>query len=187
MHKLIFVNLQQFAGSQKTWNEWLEIAHLTEALVYVQDLSDAEAKKLLTAAARHSNLPMQVFLKNFGRFIAPRLIEQFSHHIDKNWGLLEFLEHTEDYIHKEVRNKIRGANPPALKCSKLTEDEVLILYSSPLKMCAFAEGLIEAAAKAYNERVRIFQTKCVLKGDSECEIHVKKIAEESRFEEFLPD
>lgn len=175
MHKLIFVNLQQFAGSQKTWNEWLEIANLTEALVYVQDLSDADVKKLLTVAAEHSKLSMQVFLKNFGGFIAPKLIKQFSQYIDKNWGLLEFLEHTEDYIHKEVRNKIRGASPPALKSSKITEDEVLVRYSSPLKMCAFAEGLVEAAAKAYNERVGIFQTRCMLKGDSECEIHVFRI------------
>lgn len=182
MHKMIFVNLQQFAGSQKTWNEWLERAHLTESLVYLQGLSDAEAKNLLIVAAGYSNLSMQTFLKNFGRFVAPRLIKQFSHYIDKDWGLLEFLEHTEDYIHKEVRNKIRGANPPTLKASKITEDEVLVHYSSPLKMCAFAEGLIEAAAKDYNEKVSIFQTKCMLKGDSECEIHVKKMSEESRFE-----
>lgn len=173
MHKLVFINLRQFAGTQKTWNQWLEEAQLTEALVYLQELSDLDAKKLLTVAAEHSNLTMNQFLKKFGIFIAPRLIEQFSQYIDKNWDLLEFLEHTEDYIHKEVRSKIKGASPPSLKSSKITPYEVVIYYSSPLRMCAFAEGLIEAAAKAYNERVSISQTKCMLKGDSECEIHVK--------------
>jgi len=161
-------------------NQWLERANLTEALVYLQELSDIDAKKLLTVAAENSNLALNPFLKNFGEFIGPRLLGQFSQNIDKNWGLLEFLEHTEDYIHKEVRNKIRGSSPPTLKSSRITNNEVLVRYSSSLKMCSFAEGLIEAVAKDYNERVSIFQTKCMLKGDSECEIHVKKISDESK-------
>jgi hypothetical protein len=67
------VNLQQFTGSKKIWNQWLEGAQLTEALVYLQELSDSDAKKFLTVAAEHSNLAINQFLKNFGTFIAPKI------------------------------------------------------------------------------------------------------------------
>lgn len=174
MHKIIFLNLQLFSGSKEKWQEWLSKANLSDMLVYVSMPSDLEAKQLLITAAKLSNQPLDQFLRNFGIFIAPRLIAQFSHYIDKNWDVLDFLEHTEDYIHKEVREQIRGANPPTLKASRLDKDHVRIRYNSSLRMCPFAEGLIEAAAAHYKQKVLVSQPWCILRGDAECEILVTR-------------
>lgn len=174
MHKLIFVNLQNFAGSEEKWQEWLSKANLSERGVYLDAPSDSEAKQLLAVAAKLSHQSLHQFLRNFGVFIAPRLISQFSHYIDKTWDVLDFLEHTEDYIHKEVRNQIRGANPPKLRALRLDKDNVMIHYRSSLRMCPFAEGLIEAAAAYYKQKVIISQQKCMFKGDAECEILVTR-------------
>lgn len=174
MHKLIFVNLQLFAGSEEKWQEWLSKANLSDRGVYVDMPSDSEAKQLLNMAAKLSHQPLHEFLRNFGIFTAPRLIAQFSHHIDKNWDVLDFLEHTEDYIHKEVRKQITGANPPILKASRLDKDKVMIHYHSSLRMCPFAEGLVEAAAAYYKQKVLTSQPKCMLRGDAECEILVTR-------------
>jgi len=175
VHKLIFVNLQLFAGSEEKWQEWLSKANLSDSMVYLDTPSDLEATQLLNMAAKLSHQPLHQFLRNFGTFIAPRLIAQFSHYIDKNWDVLDFLEHTEDYIHKEVREQIRGANPPILKASRLDKDNVMIRYKSSLRMCPFAEGLVEAAATYYKQKVLISQPKCIFRGDAECEILVTRI------------
>jgi hypothetical protein len=175
VHKLIFVNLQLFAGSEEKWQEWLSKANLSDTGVYLDVPSDSQAKQLLLTAAKLSHQPLHQFLRNFGIFIAPRLIAQFSHYIDKNWDVLDFLEHTEDYIHKEVREQIRGANPPTLKASRLDKDNVMIRYNSSMRMCPFAEGLIKAAADYYKQKVLISQPKCILRGDAECEILVIRI------------
>ncbi|MDE1843708.1 MAG: heme NO-binding domain-containing protein [Thaumarchaeota archaeon] len=175
MHKLIFVNLQQFAGSEEKWQEWLSKANLSDVSVYVDTPTDLQAKQLLLTAAKLSHLSLNQFLRNFGMFVAPRLISQFSHYIDKTWDVLDFLEHTEEYIHKEVRNQIRGANPPTLRVSRLDKDNVMIRYSSSLKMCHFAEGLVESAATFYKQKVLITQPKCMLNGNAECEILVTRV------------
>lgn len=176
MHWLIFFELQKFAGSEEKWHEWLTKANLLEALFYLGMPLDREAKMLISAAAEVSHKSINQFLKDFGKFIAPHLVSQFSHHIDKKWDLLDFLEHTEEYIHKEVRRQIPRSNPPNLRSSRPDKDKVLIHYYSPLRMCAFAEGIIEQAAELYNEKISIVQSKCMLKGDSECEILVTRIS-----------
>jgi predicted hydrocarbon binding protein len=43
-------------------------------------------------------------------------------------------------------------------------------------MCAFGEGIIEQAAVIYNEKISITQSRCMLKGDGECEILVTRIS-----------
>lgn len=174
MHKLIFVNLQQFAGSEEKWQEWLLKANLSDTGVYLDIPTDLQAKQLLSTAAKLSHLPLNQFLRNFGIFVAPHLIAQFRHYIDNTWDVLDFLEHTEDYIHKEVRNQIRGANPPTLQVSRPSKDNVVIHYCSSLRMCHFAEGLVESAAAHYKQKVLITQPKCMLNGDSECEISVTR-------------
>lgn len=174
LHWLIFINLQLFAGSQKKWEEWIKKANLTEGLVYLRMPSDSEVMQLLYSAAESSHKSLDQFLREFGRFIAPNLISQFSKYIDKNWNLFDFLEHTEEYIHKEVRSQIPTSNPPVLHSIRLDKDKVSIHYISHLKMCAFAEGIIEKAADTYNEKITISQPRCMLKGDPECEILVTK-------------
>jgi Haem-NO-binding len=174
MHKLIFVNLQLFAGSEEKWQEWLSKSNLSDTGVYLDVPSDIQAKQLLSTAAKLSHQSLNLFLRDFGIFTGPRLIAQFSHYIDKNWDVLDFLEHTEEYIHKEVRNQIRGANPPFLRASRLDKDNVMIRYNSSLRMCPFAEGLIESVSTYYKQKVLISQPKCMLNGDTECEILVKR-------------
>ena len=174
LHWLIFINLQLFAGSKEKWQEWIAKANLLETSFYVGDTSNLDAKQLFSTAAELSHKPLDQFLREFGRFIAPNLISQFSNYIDKKWDLFDFLEHTEEYIHKEVRNQIPGTNPPVLHSMRLDKDKVSIHYISHLKICAFAEGLIEKAADVYNEKITISQPKCMLKGDLECEILVTR-------------
>lgn len=174
LHWLIFIELQKFAGSKEKWREWLTEANLLEASFYVGIPSDVDAKQLFSAAAEISHKSVKQFLRDFGKFIAPHLVSQFSHHIDKKWDLFDFLEHTEEYIHKEVRYQIPRSNPPSLRSSRLSKDQVVIRYNSHLRMCAFAEGIIEAAAELYNEKIIINQPKCMLKGDPECEILVTR-------------
>jgi predicted hydrocarbon binding protein len=65
-----------------------------------------------------------------------------------------------------------GASVPSFEYQLSSDRKLTIIYSSAKKMCALAEGLIEGAAVYYGEPIIIQQSKCMLRGDSCCHIHV---------------
>jgi hypothetical protein len=50
----------------------------------------------------------------------------YKHLIKPEWRTLGLLEHTEETIHHVVRLNKKGADPPALKCTRRDRDEVVI-------------------------------------------------------------
>lgn len=169
MHWLIFLELQRFAGSKEIWNAWISKANIPATSFYLGIISNSDTRRLIATGAEISGKSVNQFLNDFGKFCAPHLVAQFSHLIEKEWDLFDFLEHTEEYIHKVVR-QIPGTEPPNLRSLRLDNDKILIRYNSSFSMCAFAEGIIEQASKIYDEKITISQPKCMLRGDPECEI-----------------
>jgi predicted hydrocarbon binding protein len=80
------------------------------------------------------------------------------------------IEKTEETIHHVVRVQTPGAKPPVLHTIRRSEDEVVLIYSSPRKLCALAIGIARGVAKHFNETIEITQTKCMHTGAPHCEI-----------------
>jgi hypothetical protein len=96
--------------------------------------------------------------------------------VDPSWKTLDFLERTEETIHRVVRLKNAGAEPPELKVSRTAPNEVLITYASARRMCGVAKGIARGVARHYNETITITESACMLRGHPKCLISVRTTA-----------
>jgi V4R domain len=61
-----------------------------------------------------------------------------------------------------------------LQTIRRSEDEVVLIYGSPRKLCALAIGIARGVAKQFNETIEVTQTKCMHNDAPHCEIVFRK-------------
>jgi Haem-NO-binding len=178
MHGIIFSELKKYVDDRlggAAWGALLEKAGLSGRIYMpVQEYPDADAVKLVTTASAITGRPAQAVLEDFGEFIAPDLLKMYASLIRKEWRTLDVIEHTEETIHRVVRHRNPGAKPPELRCSRIGPDEVVVVYSSPRKMCAVAKGIARGMARHFKETVATSESSCMLAGAKECRISVQR-------------
>ena len=177
MHGIIFSELQKYVEtkhSPEVWKTLLKEAGIGNRLYLAfQTYPDAEATALVTSASKLTGKPTSVILEDFGEFIAPDLLNLYRALVDPGWKTLDFLEHTEENIHRVVRLKNPGDEPPELKVSRVAPNEVIITYTSERKMCGVAKGIARGVARHYHETITLTESTCMLRGHSRCSISVK--------------
>jgi len=183
MHGIIFAELQKYVemrGGESAWTALLAEAGLHgRAYLTTHNSPDHEFQALVATAARIAGTSPAVLLEDFGRFVTPDLAKMYGQSIPPNWRTLDLLEHTEAAIHKIVRRTNSDANPPRLVVARAAADRVVITYTSPRKLCAFAKGIVQGVAALYGERVRVSESTCMLKGEACCTITVTSEASPS--------
>ena len=177
MHGLIFEEIKKYAESRLGpggWSKLVDRAGLSrKSYDQVQAYPDAEAVQLVTAASQITGLPAASVLEDFGEFVAPDLLRLSSPLIKPAWKTLDLLENTEATIHRVVRLDNPGADPPALHVTRTGPRQLVIVYSSPRKMCALAKGICKGVARHYQEAIMISESRCMHNGDPECHIEVE--------------
>jgi predicted hydrocarbon binding protein len=178
MHGIVFSQLQKYIETKQSnsaWSTLLKRAHLEHrAYSSASEYPDFEMEALVAAAATISGRPASVVLEDFGVFIALPLINTHRHLIPAEWKTLDVISKTEETIHAVVRQENPGAKPPVLHTIRRSADEVVLIYGSARKLCAFAIGIAKGVAKHFNETIEITQTKCMHKGAPHCEIVFRK-------------
>jgi hypothetical protein len=120
--------------------------------------------------------PPAQLLEEFGVFIAPSLLNVYQAFINPEWRVLDIIEHTEATIHKSVRLRQPGARPSELKVARVSDNQAIITYTSPRRLCAVAKGIAKGIAQHYREQLAISERRCMLQGSSACQISVKSLA-----------
>jgi predicted hydrocarbon binding protein len=176
MHGLIFVELKKYVEArynQETWEQLLEKAGLKHQMYRASSVyPDGDALNLVALACQMAGLSATVVLEDFGQFMVPDLIEQYKFLVKPNWGLLEFLENTEETIHKIMRFH-PGVTPPRLAVHRTADDKAVISYGSARRLCPMLKGMVKGAAEYYKEEVTVLETSCMLRGDPECTFTVQ--------------
>jgi len=179
MHGMVFAELRNYAERKHgkgTWDALLGNAGLQgKVYMQVQEYPDAEVVALLAAASSMTGLPVAELLEDFGEFITPALLKMFGHLLRAEWRTIDVIDHTEGTVHTAVRVRNPGAKPPKLQTVRRGPDEVVLVYTSPRQMCAFAIGIGKGLAKHFRENVIATQTMCMHKGASKCEIVFRKV------------
>lgn len=179
MHGIIFSALRGFAEKEfgsGTWVAVLKQAALPDRVyLQVQEYPDAEAIALVLAASSLTGQPVAALLEKFGEFIVPDLMKMNGHLLRPQWKTLDVIEHTEATIHKVIRVKNPGATPPELKTTRLSSDELLLIYTSSRRMCALAIGIGKGLAHRFLEDIVITERVCMHRGASHCEIVFRTI------------
>jgi predicted hydrocarbon binding protein len=176
MHGLIFAELKKYVETKfdsKTWDLLLEKAGLKGNMYIAASVyPDGEILSLVTTACEMTGLTAKAVLEDFGEFIAPDLIAQYSFLVKPEWSYVDFLCNTEDTIHKVMRFH-KGVEPPRLAVTRISDDKAIISYDSGRRMCALLKGIARGAAKHFKEEVNLVESQCMLHGDPACIITVE--------------
>ena len=177
MHGIIFEQLREYVWRAHGAEAWAEI--LLKAApgrrFYAPDVGypDEELEALLAEASSRSGLDRAGLLVDFGRFIAPTLLDLYRPLVSPDWGLLDMLEHVEETIHRVVRLDDPAAAPPRLRVERPDERRVLVHYDSQRNMCDLGRGIIEGLQGGFGQSIVMKDLGCMKRGDPECTIEVK--------------
>jgi hypothetical protein len=63
-----------------------------------------------------------------------------------------------------------------LRTKRLGPEKLVLIYSSPRKLCALAVGMAKGLGKYFNEEVVIQHSQCMHRGASSCEMVIQAFA-----------
>jgi predicted hydrocarbon binding protein len=177
MHGLIFAELRKYVETKlgtEAWPTLIASAGLPDRIFMpIATYPDEDAVRLVTAASGLTGWSADTILQDFGEFIAPDLLRMYAGLLDKEWRTLDIIEHTEETIHRVVRSQNPGAEPPRLRCQRRSPSEIVIVYSSPRKLCGIAKGISRGIARVLEEEVTVREDACMHQGAAACEIVVR--------------
>ncbi|MCC8935047.1 hypothetical protein CI1B_02570 [Bradyrhizobium ivorense] len=155
-----------------TWEALLEAAEADGAYTSLGNYPDDEMMRLVGAASAALKLPADDVVRWFGRNALPLLAQKHPNFFTAHKSTRPFLLTLNDVIHSEVRKLYPGADVPVFTYDTSSSDVLVMHYSSPRKLCALAEGFIEATAGYYAEEVSLDQPECMNRGDHRCVLRV---------------
>jgi hypothetical protein len=180
LHGIIFTSLKKYATSRLGGDAWpglLREAGLSGKIYLpTQAYDDKEIFALVSTASKITGKPVQVLLEDFGEFIVPDLVSIYRAMIRPEWRTLDLIDNVENTIHKAVRLRDKTASPPTLVVSRPGPSEVVVVYTSPRRMCGVAKGITKGIAAHYREKVTVTETSCMLRNDSSCRLSIKVAA-----------
>ena len=160
------------AFGDDAWDDLLDEAGLDGAYTSLGSYEDAQLFALVGAASKTTGQSHEELIRWFGREAMPTFAvahaEFFAGHDDTR----SFLLTINDLIHPEVRKLYPGAGVPDFEYDTTSPDVLVMHYRSARRLCAFAEGLIQGAAKHFGEAVAITQPRCMHRDDDHCVLEI---------------
>jgi predicted hydrocarbon binding protein len=161
------------AHGAATWDALLDAAGSDGAYSSLGNYPDSEIEALVGAAADALAITPEEVLRWFGTAAIPLLAERYAAFFDVQQGTVGFLESLNGMIHPEVRKLYPGAVCPHFGFGVEPDGTVRMIYRSPRRMCALAEGFIAGAAAHYGEEVALEHPTCMHRGDGACTFRVR--------------
>ena len=163
MYGIFHVELQNYIETRYGYDVWRATLKQTglqhRFYMTVSTYLDSEAFAIVEAVSGLTGASKATLFEDFGVFIAPTLMKTHEPLINPKWGLAEFLLNVEEAIHRVVRLKNLGAQPPRLKFEQVGPNELHFYYDSPRRMEALARGILKGVARHYGETVAIEEWK----------------------------
>lgn len=155
MHGLIFVLLKKYIESTYSKEFWIKrkkdagIAQKKYSME--KSYPTNEIFKILQSISVTTGVSHHELLEKFGTFLVSDLLAVYGNYVNENWKSYDLLRHTETIMHKAVRTENKGASPPILNVSAVSDKLIIIDYNSRRRMASLAIGIIKGIAKIYNE------------------------------------
>lgn len=174
MHGMIHTALQKYVETSfgvEAWKTLLARTGLEDAIYTpLGTYPDAQLAALVVEAEKLSGTPAQTLLEGFGEFLVPSYLSLYGSLLKADWRTLEVLENTEETVHRVVRLRNPGAEPPRLHVRRTAADEVELTYDSKRRLCAVARGIARGVAKKFEQSLEVRDRACMLRGDPACVI-----------------
>jgi hypothetical protein len=171
MKGIIFNLLEQVITDERgddAWDDLLESAGLDGVYTSLGNYPEAQLIKLIHMASALLERRPEDVLRLFGEKAIPLLAQRYPVFFEGHESTRTFLLTLNDVIHPEVRKLYPGADVPDFSYDTSERDALTMVYTSPRRFCALAEGLIQGAASHFSERIAIAQSECMHRGDVRC-------------------
>ncbi|MFK7733304.1 MAG: heme NO-binding domain-containing protein, partial [Pseudomonadales bacterium] len=133
----------------------------------------SELFALVTAAEKATGIPAKELVHKFGVYMLPHFVTNYPIFFEGQTSLKEFLLTVDEVIHVEVRKLYPDAGLPEFAYENREDNELVMLYSSPRKLCALAEGLIEGSAKHFKQTCLIKHDICMHNDSDHCRFELQ--------------
>ena len=154
------------------WDDLLDAAEVDGAYTSLGSYPDDDIEKLVAAASTALGLERADVLRWFGRQAMGRLAELYPVFFEPHKTARPFVLSVNSIIHPEVRKLYAGAGCPHFQFSELG-DALVMVYRSPRRLCALAEGFVQGASDHYGEAVAFKHQSCIEHGDEQCVFHIR--------------
>jgi len=157
------------------WNELLEESNLPSKGVYTsgQVYDDSELIKMVVVLSGKTGVAVERLVEAFGQFLFDKLYSSSPVDISMLGNLKTFLLAIDQHIHVEVKRVHPNAYLPTFDYEETEQGELIMYYSSKRKLCHLSIGLIQGAAKKFNEGIDILHPECMHNGAQCCKLIVK--------------
>lgn len=180
MHGTIFTLLKRYVQTQydhSTWVRLMDAAGLNATSFDHKNVyPDEHMYALIGHAAEMTGLSAQELHEKFGEYLVPDLMYMYQKLLQPHWTTLDMLEHTENTMHRQVRQEHAENAPPVLQVTRLSPDELEINYVSKRRMGALAVGIVRGIAAYYDEADRIVVEPETSENGEQVRIRVRRAA-----------
>lgn len=157
------------------WSQLLDDTGLEGIYVATETYDDAELFALVGAAENATGIPASDLVRQFGEYMIPHFASSYPVFFEGQTSLKQFLLTVDQVIHVEVRKLYPNAGLPEFNYEDIEDSELVMLYSSPRKLCALAEGLISGSAKHFNQEYSLDHSVCMHTGGDHCRLEIKML------------
>jgi hypothetical protein len=156
------------AHGPDAWEQVLEDAGVDGAYTSLGNYPDDEALALVAAICERVGEPADAVLRDFGRAALPALVARFPEFAAGHRSAKSFLLRLDDTIHPEVVKLYPDARPPRFRFEDPAPHVLVMHYVSERRLCAMAEGMIEASAAHFGESLALDHPECMRRGAARC-------------------
>jgi len=174
---VILVGLRKFVRERLgdgTWRTVQEEAGVTDRVYLpVHAYPDEELIDLVASISRLTGMSTALVLESFGDYIVGDLLKAYSSLIDPSWKLLDILTHCDELVARVNRRHGGGTTVVPVKARVGLSGEVVLIYSSSLRLCALLKGVVRGLGSHLEQPVVLEEICCAQAGASACEIAVR--------------
>jgi hypothetical protein len=177
MHGSLFSGFKQFVVQSHGLATWNAVIHTTGGqgwYLSTHTYPDSELEALVDASATLAGKTPEAVWEDFGAALVPHLVMLYGAYLLPHWRTLDLLENVERVVHRTVRMRDKAAEPPQLRPTRTSPNEVEIEYTSTRRLCGLAVGICRGVAAHYREEVTIAHPECMLTGASRCLLVVRQ-------------
>ena len=133
---------------------------------------DDELLAYVAAISRYTGAEAAAVVRLFGQIHA-RSFRAIHPEFFAGHSIKSFLKSVDNVIHVEVRKLHPDVVLPEFTYDDPSDNELVMHYHSPRKLCHLAEGLIDGAAKHFDVQVKRQHAVCMHDGADHCVLHLE--------------
>lgn len=166
MKGMVFTELVEFVEDQfgfEVADGMLEASLLPEKGAYTQsaNYSFEELVAIVSRLAEITKIPMGDLIEAYGRHLFGRIVGLYPPMVANFSSSLPFIAEVDTFIHPQVKKLYPDADLPSFSVVTLSENELVIDYTSDKPLMPLARGLMLGAADYFGETIEIFEDDTV--------------------------